>query len=109
MKGQGGLVAALAFALLIAIFAVINVGSVEVNFLFTKATLPLILVILASTLLGGVTAMLLGMIRQIRLNRTVKSLEKRVAELTAEVELFGVPASTIRTQQTEPAPERDNE
>ncbi|MCA0756663.1 DUF1049 domain-containing protein [Paenibacillus sp. N4] len=87
MKGQGVLISALAFALLIAIFAVINVGSVQVNFLFTKTTLPLILVILASTLLGGLTVGLLGMIRQIRLQRTIKGLERQVAELEAEAEL----------------------
>jgi len=55
VKGQGVLISALVFALLIAIFAVINVDSVQVNFFFAKTTLPLILVILVSTLLGGVT------------------------------------------------------
>lgn len=103
MKGQGVLISALVFALLIAIFAVINVEPVEVNFLFTKATLPLILVILASTLLGGLTVGLLGLIRQIRLQRKVKMLEKQVSELTAETELFGINAA-VRTESKEPAP-----
>lgn len=83
MKGQSMLIAALVFALIIAIFAVINVESVQVNFLFAKTTTPLILVILASTLLGGLMVGLFGMIRQYRLVRTVKSLEKQVAELSA--------------------------
>lgn len=103
MKGQGVLISALVFALLIAIFAVINVEPVEVNFLFTKATLPLILVILASTLLGGLTVGLLGLIRQIRLQRKVKMLEKQVSELTAETELFGIHAA-VRTESKESAP-----
>ncbi|MBD2872348.1 LapA family protein [Paenibacillus arenilitoris] len=110
MKGQGVLLSALVFALLIAIFAVINVEQVEVNFLFTRATLPLILVILASTLLGGLTALLLGLIRQIRLLRTVKALEKRVAELESEAELFGMPsAAPARTEPEGAAPERPGE
>ncbi|MNZ95178.1 Lipopolysaccharide assembly protein A [compost metagenome] len=85
MKGQGVLISALVFALIIAIFAVINVEAVQVNFLFTKASMPLILVILASTLLGGMTVGLLGMIRQYKLQRNVKMLEKRIADLTAGI------------------------
>ncbi|WP_138755716.1 LapA family protein [Paenibacillus sinopodophylli] len=98
MKGQSILISALVFALLIAIFAVINVDSVQVNFLFTEATLPLILVILASTLLGGLTVGLLGMIRQIRLQRTIKVLEKQVAELSREGELSGTGLSRTAVQ-----------
>ncbi|CAM4018571.1 lipopolysaccharide assembly protein LapA domain-containing protein [Paenibacillus alkaliterrae] len=101
MKGQGVLISALAFALLIAIFAVINVDSVQVNFMFTTATLPLILVILASTLLGGLTVGLLGMIRQIRLQRTVKVLERQVAELTAEAELAESLTGPLSEEPTE--------
>jgi hypothetical protein len=87
------------FALLIAIFAVINVDSVQVNFFFAKTTLPLILVILVSTLLGGATVGLLGLIRQIRLQRTIKTLEKQLASLTAEAERLGI---TPSVQGTEP-------
>jgi putative membrane protein len=101
VKSQGILISALVFALLIAIFAVINVDSVEVNFLFTKTTLPLILVILASTLLGGLTVGLLGMIRQIRLKRTVKALEKQLSELTVEAERLGLTKAMLRTEPTE--------
>lgn len=103
MKGQGILISALVFALLIAIFAVINVDSVQVNFIFMKATLPLILVILASTLLGGLTVGLLGMIRQIRLQRTVRALEKQVAELSTEAELLGVAPAVTRSESKDAA------
>lgn len=88
MKSQGVLISAFAFALVIAIFAVINVESVQVNFLFAKTTTPLILVILVSTLLGGLTVGLFGMIRIFRLQKTVKALEKRAAELEAASETF---------------------
>ncbi|MCR2803471.1 LapA family protein [Paenibacillus soyae] len=88
MKGQGMLISAFAFALVIAVFAVINVEQVQVNFLFAKTTTPLILVILVSTLLGGLTVGLFGMLRIFRLQRTVKSLEKRIAELTPSEEGF---------------------
>ncbi|MHA6480620.1 LapA family protein [Paenibacillus sp. strain BS8-2] len=80
MKGQGMLIAAFAFALVIAIFAVINVEQVEVNFLFAKTATPLILVILVSTLLGGLTVGLFGMLRIFKLQRQVKALEKAAAD-----------------------------
>lgn len=103
MKGQSVLISALIFAFVIAIFAVINVDSVKVNFLFTEATIPLILVILSSTLLGGLTVGLLGMIRQFRLQRTVKILEKHVAELMAENAELSSSHPTVRTDRMESA------
>ncbi|CAM4348209.1 putative integral membrane protein [Paenibacillus endophyticus] len=109
MKGQSILISALVFALLIAIFAVINVDSVQVNFLFTKTTLPLILVILASTLLGGLTVGLLGMIRQIRLQRTIKTLEKQLAELSHEGSLPGTAGKEISGEQEKSAFAPQNE
>lgn len=84
MKGQGMLISAFAFALVIAIFAVINVDTVQVNFLFMKTSTPLILVILVSTLLGGLTVGLFGMIRIYRLQRQVKGLEKQLAAKEAD-------------------------
>lgn len=53
LKSQVYIISALVFALIIAIFAVINVEAVEVNYLFTQTESPLILVILTSTLFGG--------------------------------------------------------
>ena len=103
MKGQGVLISALVFALLIAIFAVINVDSVQVNFFFAKTTLPLILVILVSTLLGGVTVGLLGLIRQIRMKRTIKSLEKQLAAITSEAERLGLSPAALGAEPKQEA------
>ena len=89
MKGQGMLISAFAFALIIAIFAVINVESVQVNFLFTQTTTPLILVILVATFLGGLTVGSFGMIRIFKLQRNVNSLEKQLALLTADADSSG--------------------
>ncbi|WP_214627945.1 LapA family protein [Paenibacillus agaridevorans] len=88
MKSQGMLISAFAFALVIAIFAVINVEQVEVNFMFAKTSTPLILVILVSTLLGGLTVGLFGMLRIFKLQRQVKTLEKSVAEQAEQSDPF---------------------
>ncbi|MBP1154738.1 MULTISPECIES: lipopolysaccharide assembly protein LapA domain-containing protein [unclassified Paenibacillus] len=80
MRAQWILMFALIFALITAIFAVINVEPVRVNFMFTQADIPLILVIIGSTLLGGLIALFIGMMRQFKLQRTIKQLEKRLSE-----------------------------
>ncbi len=84
MRIQWSLILALLFALLTAIFAVANVESVPVSFLFAKPDIPLIIVILGSTLLGGLIVGLFGIIRQYRLQKKITSLEKELKPLVAE-------------------------
>ncbi|QXG62950.1 DUF1049 domain-containing protein, partial [Bacillus spizizenii] len=52
MNKQWTIIFALIFTLIVAIFAVINVRSVEVDYLFGRSEWPLILVILGSVLMG---------------------------------------------------------
>jgi len=75
LKTQWLLILALVFALITAIFAVINVNSVEVNFLFATTQIPLILVIVGSTLLGGIIVGMFGIIRQYQLQKKIRLLE----------------------------------
>lgn len=84
MKSQWMLILGLLFALVVAIFAVINVDAVEVNYLFGSTRTPLILVILISTLLGGLAVGLIGMLRVFVLQRKIKQLEKQVQQLETE-------------------------
>lgn len=86
MKTQLVLIFALVFALITGIFAVINVEPVAVNYLFGTAHIPLILVILGSTLLGALIVGLLGIIRQYRLQRKIRQLEKELEELREKPE-----------------------
>jgi uncharacterized integral membrane protein len=80
------LICAFVFALLTAVFAVSNVEAVRVNFLFMSAELPLILVILGSTLLGGVIVFSFSVVRQYRLQREIKLLRKEREESRGEQE-----------------------
>jgi lipopolysaccharide assembly protein A len=75
LKTQWLLILALVFALITAIFAVINVNSVEVNFLFATTQIPLILIIVGSTLLGGIIIGIFGIVRQYQLQKKIRSLE----------------------------------
>ncbi|TWI56272.1 LapA family protein [Halalkalibacter nanhaiisediminis] len=75
MKGQWGLILGLLAAIIIAIFAVINVDGVRVNYLFGTAEWPLILVILGSVLMGAVIAGALGTVRIYQLRSELKRLK----------------------------------
>ncbi|MGG1551435.1 MULTISPECIES: LapA family protein [Paenibacillus] len=94
MKIQGMLIAGLIFALITAVFAVINVEPVKVNFLFAETSTPLILVILTSTLLGGLMVGMFGIVRGYKLQRKVKLLEKQLLEAQKPVTAAAEPAVT---------------
>ncbi|MDZ5782883.1 LapA family protein [Marinococcus luteus] len=85
MKAQTGLIMGLILALIIAIFAVINVNSVEVNLLFGTGEWPLIIVILVSVLLGAMVAGFLSMFRIYKLKAEVRRLRKASDDHSASV------------------------
>jgi lipopolysaccharide assembly protein A len=91
MKFQWSLLFALIFAIIVAIFAVVNVDSVPVNYVFGTAEWPLILVILGSALLGAIVSGSVAIFRSFVLQRKVKQLEKDNT----------VKESVIATQQNE--------
>ncbi|MBX0358832.1 lipopolysaccharide assembly LapA domain-containing protein [Halobacillus sp. Nhm2S1] len=79
MKGQSYLILAFIFALVIAIFAVINVDPVQVNYLFGSGEAPLILVILISVLLGGLATASAGALRYYRLKKENSRLKSEAS------------------------------
>ncbi|MFD1886359.1 LapA family protein [Paenibacillus wenxiniae] len=83
MRFQWTLILGLIFAVIIAIFAVINVNPVQVNLLFDVVQLPLILLILGCTLAGGLIVGFYGIYRQYFLQRKIKQLEAQVTQLGA--------------------------
>lgn len=72
MKTQWYLLAGVVFTIIVAIFAVLNVAPVEVNFLFGTAEWPLVLVILFSTLMGIVIAGSIGIYQVIMVKRKLQ-------------------------------------
>ncbi|TLS39276.1 LapA family protein [Pseudalkalibacillus caeni] len=86
MKKQWGLIIALIFALVIAVFAVINVDPVEVNYLFGTSEWPLVLVILGSVLMGGLLVLGVGLVRYYKLLHEIRSLKKENGKLQEELE-----------------------
>ena len=78
MKFQWSLLFGLLFAIIIALFAIYNVDTVPVNYVFGTAQWPLILVILGSALLGALLSGTVAIDRSFVLARKVKHLEKEL-------------------------------
>ena len=91
MKFQWNLLFGLLFAIIIALFAIFNIESVQVNYIFGKAELPLVLVILFSALLGAMVSGFVAMFRTVQSNHRLKELQKEIT----------LKEQTIATQQNE--------
>ena len=76
MKIQWTLVVGLIFAIIIAIFATVNVDSVPVNYIFGEANWPLILVILGSVLVGFIISFCFSAFRMLGSKRQTKLVKK---------------------------------
>lgn len=90
-----GFIVSLAFALVVTIFAVQNSGSVPINFFGAQFQISQALVILISAMVGGIIALLIGMVKQIKLsiklkgaNKTITTLEENNRALQEEVQLL---------------------
>ncbi|MHA6259296.1 LapA family protein [Sporosarcina sp. CAU 1771] len=80
MKLQWELVVGLLFAIVIAVFAVVNVDPVPVNYVFGEAEWPLVLVILCSALLGAAISTFIAMFKAVVTGRRIKELQREINE-----------------------------
>ncbi|WP_431804750.1 LapA family protein [Halobacillus andaensis] len=99
MKGQTYFIFALIIAILIAIFAVINVGAVQVNYLFGTGEAPLILVILGSVLMGGLITFSFGAVKFYQMKRENKSLRSQLSS-TKTSDTKETPSRRSRKRET---------
>ena len=107
MKFQWSLLIGLIFAVIIAVFAVVNVETVPVNYVFGNAEWPLILVILGSALLGALLSGSVAIFRSFVLQRRMKNLKK---EVTSKESLIATKQNEISTlQKNEPVRYQDAE
>ena len=78
MKIQWTLVIGLIFAIIIAIFATVNVDKVPVNYVFGEAYWPLILVILGSVLVGFIISFCFSAFRLLSSQNQTKAVRKEL-------------------------------
>ncbi|MCG3089222.1 lipopolysaccharide assembly protein LapA domain-containing protein [Sporosarcina cyprini] len=106
MKTQWGLIFGIVFAIIIAVFAVVNVNAVEVNYVVGTGHLPLILVILFSALLGAAISSMIAMIKSVSLQR---KLNEQLKEMNAKEIQIAMQQNEIAALQKEVPTENDNE
>ncbi|WP_462405600.1 lipopolysaccharide assembly protein LapA domain-containing protein [Gracilibacillus sp. Marseille-QA3620] len=82
-KLQWFVILGIVFTVTVAVFAVVNVEDVAVNYVFGTAYWPLILVILGSVVMGGV---IVGSVLAVRILHLSKELKKLKKELGREEE-----------------------
>jgi lipopolysaccharide assembly protein A len=101
MRFQWSLLLGLLFSLIVAIFAVVNVAPVTVNYLYGYTEMPLILIIIGSALLGGLVVGMFGILRQYRLQWKVRKLEKELEELKSSEVVENDPSAQLIENQNE--------
>ena len=84
MKVQWALILGLIFAIIIAVFAIVNIEDVPVDYIFGEAYWPLILVILGSALFGAIASASFSLVRIFTLQREVKQQRKKIAQLETD-------------------------
>ena len=84
MKFQWTWLLGILFAIIIAVFSVLNVESVPVNYAFGTSEWPLVLIILCSALLGAAISGIVAMFRFVLANHRIKELmrENNSKEIT---------------------------
>ena len=78
MKIQWTFVVGLIFAIIVAVFATVNVESVPVNYIFGEARWPLILVILGSVLVGFIISFCFSTFRMLGSKRETKVVKREL-------------------------------
>ncbi len=81
MKGQWGLIVGLIVALIITIFAVINMELVTVNYFFGTGNWPLVLVIISSVLMGAILVGGVGLYQYYKLKAQLYKLQHENEDL----------------------------
>ncbi len=98
---QSLLIAALVFALLVAVFASQNVEPTQINFLFWGGETSLVVVVIIAATLGALIMGLPGWIKQFRLNIMLRNSKARIKKLEEEVETLQEALSRLRRAEEE--------
>ncbi|MBV0930912.1 DUF1049 domain-containing protein [Lentilactobacillus sp. IMAU92037] len=102
MKKQITTIVSIILIIIIALFALINFESVDVNFGFASIRVPLVLLILISVLVGALIIFLLSSILNVRKNRAYRELEsqsqQKQDELTDQIKALQASLKALETR-----------
>lgn len=111
---QSRVIVFLFFALVVAVFSVINIQLVTIDFFFGTAEIQLVFIIIFSILIGALFMFILASMKQMKMKRKMKTLEKENTKLKEELEAFqhnisGESAEEQETTAKEKAEEKEIE
>ena len=86
MKKNWKIIVGLILALIVIVFAMLNMEVATINFGFVQVKQPLIILIVASTLLGAIIVALFSSATLFNRNREIKSLKKELAQMKQETQ-----------------------
>lgn len=81
MKKTTKLFFVLILTFVVVLFSVINAQQIEVNFLFTKLSLPWVLIIISGVIIGALIVLIVMLSGVWQKNRTIKQLKQEIIEL----------------------------
>lgn len=81
MKKNWKVIIGLILALIVVIFACMNMETATINFGFTQLDQPLIILIISATLIGAIIVALFSSTTIFSKNREIKSLKKEIEQL----------------------------
>lgn len=84
MKRQWATILAILLLVIVSLFAISNVDTVPVNFLFTVLNWPLIMVILGSLFTGALIAVLISTSSMYKSRKEIKESKKELNEIKAK-------------------------
>jgi len=91
----------LIFAVIVAVFALLNPGTVTVNVLFTNFQTSQAVVILFSAFLGAILVYLLDLVKKIKSGFKNKELEKKLKGFVLEVEKSAEEVENFKSQNVD--------
>ena len=83
---QKNLIIALIFAIIVAIFSIQNSGPVSLVFFTWEFTTSLVVILLASAVLGAIIMWVISSFKQLKLKKEIRDLKKEIRNLDKEVE-----------------------
>lgn len=81
---QRGFIFSLLFAIMVAVFALKNANKVLIDFIFGKVNISQALVILISAILGAVIVAIMGSVKNFKLKKDNKELNKKLESIKKE-------------------------
>lgn len=101
MKGQTYVILAIIFVIIVSVFAVTNVETVEVNYVFWTGESPLILIILFSVLMGGIITFAVGAKKMLHLQREFKKMQLENNKMKKTIQENGLAKNEVTQQKKE--------